>query len=44
MLWRTLPWVLETAGIAASEAQLLELKQRLWVTKQKAGRLFYELI
>ncbi len=44
MLLRTLPWALKQAGIEVSQAQLGELERLLWVTKEKDGLTYFELL
>jgi len=44
MLYRTLPWALERAGIAASEVQYRDLEKLLWVAEVKDGQMYVELL
>jgi len=44
MLYRTLPWALQRAGIAASEAQYRELEKLIWVAEEKDGQMIVELL
>ncbi|HKI83002.1 MAG TPA: hypothetical protein VKA63_01600 [Candidatus Krumholzibacteria bacterium] len=44
MLNRVLPWALLQAGIDASNDQLRALKECLWVTEEKDGRRYVELV
>lgn len=44
MLFRTLPWALEQAGIAASQPQFLELEKLLWLMEEKGGHHLFNLL
>ena len=44
MLYRTLPWALQRAGIAPSEAQYQELEKLLWMAQEKDGEIYVELL
>jgi len=44
MLYRTLPWALEQAGIVVSNAQFTELVKRLWIVGEKDGKAYVELL
>jgi hypothetical protein len=44
MLYRTLPWALEKAGIPATEDQRRALQSLLWITCEKDGRRWVELL
>jgi len=43
MLNRTLPWVLQNAGIRVSPAQQRALEAKLWVSYEKDGEPWYDL-
>ena len=44
MLYRTLPWALEKAGIRATEDQRRALQALLWITLEKDGQCWVELL
>lgn len=44
MLYRTLPWALEKAGIPVTEAQRRALQSLLWITCEKDGKAWVELL
>ncbi len=44
MLSQTLPWALKKAGIAASNPQFRELEKLLWVSVEKDGQHYIELL
>jgi hypothetical protein len=43
MLYRTLPWALKKAGIAATREEVRALESLLWLTFQKDGQWYVEL-
>jgi len=43
MLFRTLPWAIEKAGIAVLPAQWRELEELLWVSVEQDGKRFIQL-
>lgn len=44
MLFHTLPWALKQVGITVSNTQMRGLEAKLWVTHEKDGKSFVELI
>lgn len=44
MLYRTLPWALEEAGIPAGSEQYRALQGLLWITTDKDKQMFVELL
>lgn len=44
MLYRTLPWALGEAGIAAGEAQMDQLRCLLWRAIEKKGQRRFDLL
>jgi hypothetical protein len=44
MLYRTLPWALEKAGIQATNDQMRALESLLWITFDKDGQRGVELL
>ncbi len=43
LLYRTLPWALEKAGVEMSLAQWRTLEELLWVVGERDGKRFIEL-
>ena len=43
LLYRTLPWALQQAGIAVSEEQFHELEKLVWIVGEENGERFVEL-
>lgn len=44
MLFRTLPWALQQAGIEVSDEQLSQLERRLWVAEERDGQVHVDLL
>ena len=44
MLYRILPWMLTNSGIEVSAQQIRALQNHLWVTGEKDGRRYVELL
>ncbi len=44
MLYRTLPWAIKQAGIAAPAQQVSALEKLLWVIEEKDGQALVQLL
>ena len=41
LLYRSLPWVLEAAGVSVSEGQMAQVDDALWVRTRRRGKIVH---